>query len=81
MECLPKIITVKSILSGKYTPGTKPSDWSLRNPGYDTVVDGEGREIKLESDGDQCTPKVGWKILLTKEGKHHNTFKWTLYGI
>lgn len=75
-----KRITVKSLLSSRYTSGRRPSNWDERIPGFDKVLTTDGEEISLMSNGQQSPPQPGWTILLTGE-KEEGSYSWTLYGI
>ena len=77
---LPKRITVQSIVSTRYKNGLRPLNWDERVSGFDIIVGNDGKNYKLQSDGGQSPPKVGW-ILLLKSGDSDSGFIWTLYGI
>lgn len=77
---LRKRVTVKKVLSSRYSNSSRPQSWDDRKEGIDCIRTTSGEEIKLYSNGQQSTPKEGWVILLT-DGSEDKGFSWTLYGI
>lgn len=58
----------------------RPASWDLRRNGVDLVIDQEGREFRLYSDGGQSVPEPGWILLLTGLNSDKE-YLWTLYGM
>lgn len=76
---LPFRIKVSQVKCGRYKVGTKPLSWDLRKAGVDTVVSTDGQEYKLDCQGDQSTPDIGWELLVN--GKTEAGYTWTLFGV
>ena len=75
-------VTVIDLVSSRYPSAKRPESWDDRVDGTDVIKidEGEGRTLRLFSDGGQSPPQPGWVIqLISKdEGKGH---RWTLYGM
>ncbi len=73
-------VRVASVISSRYPDGFRPLSWDERRAGIDVIRTSEGKELRLQSDGGQSAPKVGWEIVLS-DGDAHAGYRWTLYGI
>lgn len=82
-EFKPRRVVVSRVIESRYDSNERPLSWDERVSGYDRIVTDGGETINLLSDGQQSTPKEGWKILLTEEDMIDaaRAYKWTLYGI
>jgi len=81
-EMLPRRVKVEAVLSSRYAPGAKPSDWAERQSGIDVVRTKGGEEVRLQSDGGQPSPAQGWELMLMRlVSPEEQAIEWTLYGI
>ena len=81
---LPRRITVKSVISSRYEPGERPSNWGEREEGIEVITtedsENKGSEtLSIFSNGGQSSPAPGWEILLNKA--IDDAFTWTLYAL
>lgn len=77
---LPERVTVTAIVSSRYRGHVRPQSWDDRKAGVDTIQTSDGRTLKLQSDGQQSPPQVGWVILLSG-GDDISGYLWTLYAM
>jgi hypothetical protein len=76
---IPARVQVAEIISSRYAGNEKPLSWDSRVDGVDVIRATSGELLKLQSDGGQSPPKIGWDLMLTdKKGDHYT---WTLYGL
>lgn len=80
MSALPRLVTVSSIVSSRYSENRRPQSWDERTPGVDVIRDSSGSELRIVSDGQQSPPQPGWVIQLLG-GDHTAGYRWTLFGI
>ena len=81
---LPRRVTVKEVISGRYPAGERPYSWDQRYAAAETVVTVDDEELVLISNGGQSTPSSGWELLLTEEVMTEDGQKgiaWTLFGL
>lgn len=71
------------MLKGRYPNGIKPLSWDERYAGIDIIIDDQGAQIPLYSEGDQSTPQAGWEILINgcKGDPVDGPYTWTLFGV
>lgn len=77
---LPALVTIRELLESRYSDRRRPLNWDARFAGVDRVRLDDGREINLQSLGDQSPPESGWRLVL-ESGDSKEGYAWTLYGL
>jgi len=78
-----RTVSIAKVLESRYPNHERPLSWDARIAGYDRVITTDGEQITLLSNGQQSTPEVGWKLMLTEENMIDavRAYSWTLYGL